>query len=93
MRKSVQSVVRFLKSRVFGREGPGVAGGRGPTGETIRGTGLGRGLSVSLARWRMPRTVHDPGQIVTDLAAALALGGDCLVDIAVPRGTSAVHRR
>jgi hypothetical protein len=29
--------------------------------------------------------VHDPGKIVADLAAALALGGDCLADIAVLR--------
>jgi hypothetical protein len=51
--------------------------------ETMRVTGLGRGLSESLARWRAPRAVHDPGKIVADLAAALALGGDCLADIAV----------
>jgi len=43
--------------------------------ETLRVTGLGRGLSESLARWRAPRAVHDPGKIVADLAAALALGG------------------
>jgi hypothetical protein len=53
--------------------------------ETMRVTGLGRGLSESLARWRAPRAVHDPGKIVADLAAALALGGDCLADIAVLR--------
>jgi hypothetical protein len=53
--------------------------------ETLRVTGLGRGLSESLARWRAPRAVHDPGKIVADLAAALALGGDCLADIAVLR--------
>ncbi len=53
--------------------------------ETMRVTGLGRGLSQDLARWRAPRAVHDPGKIVTDLAAALALGGDCLADIAVLR--------
>jgi hypothetical protein len=29
--------------------------------------------------------VHDPRKIVADLAAALALGGDCLADIAVLR--------
>jgi hypothetical protein len=29
--------------------------------------------------------VHDPGKIVTDLVVALALGGDCLADIAVLR--------
>jgi hypothetical protein len=28
---------------------------------------------------------HDPGKIVADLAAAVALGGDCLADIAVLR--------
>jgi hypothetical protein len=53
--------------------------------ETLRVTGLGRGLSDGLARWRAPRAVHDPGKIVADLAAAMALGGDCLADIAVLR--------
>src|ERR1700728_786882 len=53
--------------------------------ETMRVTGLGRGLSENLARWRAPRAVHDPGKIVADLAAAVALGGDCLADIAVLR--------
>ena len=54
--------------------------------ETMRVTGLGRGLSDEMARWRAPRAVHDPGKIVADLAAALALGGDCLADIAILRG-------
>jgi hypothetical protein len=53
--------------------------------ETLRVTGLGRGLSAALEPWRAPRAVHDPGKIVADLAAALALGGDCLADIAVLR--------
>lgn len=53
--------------------------------ETMRVTGLGRGLSQGLARWRAPQAVHDPGKIVADLAAAVALGGDCLADIAVLR--------
>jgi hypothetical protein len=53
--------------------------------ETMRVTGLGRGLSAGLARWRAPRAVHDPGKIIADLAAAVALGGDCLADIAVLR--------
>src|ERR1700758_4955302 len=53
--------------------------------ETMRVTGLSRGLSEGLARWRAPRAVHDPGKIVADLAAALALGGDCLADIAILR--------
>ena len=53
--------------------------------ETMRLTGLGRGLSTGLDRWRAPWAVHDPGKIVADLAAAVALGGDCLADIAVLR--------
>ena len=32
-----------------------------------------------------PRAVHDPGKVIADLAAAVALGGDCLADIAVLR--------
>ncbi len=47
--------------------------------------GLGRGLSAALERWRAPRTVHDPGKIIADLAASVALGGDCLADMAVLR--------
>jgi hypothetical protein len=53
--------------------------------ETVRVTGLGQGLSDGLARWRAPRAVHDPGKVVADLAAAVALGGDCLAGIAVLR--------
>jgi hypothetical protein len=53
--------------------------------EAARVTGLGQGLAGRLARWRAPRAVHDPGKILTDLAVALALGGDCLADVAVLR--------
>jgi hypothetical protein len=53
--------------------------------ETMRVTGLGRGLSQNLAPWRAPRAAHDPGKVIADLAAAVALGGDCLADIAVLR--------
>ena len=52
---------------------------------TLRVTGLGEGLTEGLARWRAPRAVHDPGKIIGDLAMTLALGGDCLADIAVLR--------
>ena len=54
--------------------------------ETMRVTGLGRGLSDGMARCQSPRAVHDPGKVVADLAAAVALGGDCLAGIAVLRG-------
>jgi hypothetical protein len=53
--------------------------------ETVRVTGLGEGLAAGLGRWRAPRAVHDPGKIITDLVVALALGGDCLADIALLR--------
>ena len=36
--------------------------------------------------------VHDPGKVITDLALSLALGGDCVADIAVLRAEPADHR-
>nr|WP_325051942.1 IS1380 family transposase [Actinomadura harenae] len=53
--------------------------------ETLRVSGLGRGLAGALEPWRRDRAVHDPGKIFADLAVAVALGGDCLADIAVLR--------
>ena len=53
--------------------------------QTLRATGLDRGLSAALERWRPGRAVHDPGKIITDLAVAVALGGDCLADVAMLR--------
>jgi hypothetical protein len=53
-------------------------------------TGLDSGLSAGLERWRAPRAVHDPGKIIADLAVMLALGGDCLADIAVLRAEPAL---
>jgi hypothetical protein len=53
--------------------------------QVLRLTGLDRGLEAALERWRVPRAVHSPGKIVTDLAVALALGGDCLADVAMLR--------
>jgi len=53
--------------------------------QTLRATGLDQGLSAGLRRWRPVRAVHDPGKVVADLAVAVALGGDCLADIAVLR--------
>jgi hypothetical protein len=53
--------------------------------QTLRLAGLDRGLSAALGRWRAPRAVHDPGKIIADLAVALAMGGDCLADVAMLR--------
>jgi hypothetical protein len=49
---------------------------------TAAAVGLDSALSAALARWRRPFARHDPGKIVLDLAMSLAVGGDCLADIA-----------
>ena len=49
---------------------------------TARAVGLDAALSAALARWRRPFARHDPGKIVLDLAISLAMGGDCLADVA-----------
>ncbi|MFD8932282.1 IS1380 family transposase [Streptomyces mirabilis] len=54
--------------------------------ETARQAGLDVALSVALAPWRKPRAVHDPGKALLDLALAVALGGDCLSDVAMSGG-------
>ena len=59
--------------------------------ETIRAAGLDAGLSAGLARWRRPGAVHDPAKVVLDLAVTLALGGDCLADVAVLRAEPGVY--
>jgi hypothetical protein len=52
--------------------------------------GLDRGLCTELAPWRAGRARHDPGKVVLDLAVAIALGGDCLADLAVVRAQPAL---
>jgi Transposase DDE domain group 1 len=52
---------------------------------TARSTGLARGLSAALMPWRPARAVHDPGKVLLDVATAVALGGDCVADVAVVR--------
>ncbi|AWZ22785.1 IS1380 family transposase [Rhodococcus pyridinivorans] len=49
---------------------------------TAEKTGLAAALTTELAPYRKPLARHDPGKIVLDLATALAIGGDCLADIA-----------
>jgi hypothetical protein len=53
--------------------------------QTLNCAGLDKAMSAALAPWRAPRTVHDPAKILTDLAIAVALGGDCAADVAVVR--------
>ncbi|MFB7860170.1 transposase [Rhodococcus qingshengii] len=57
---------------------------------TAERTGLTTALSEALSPWRKPTAHHDPGKILLDLALSLAIGGDCLADIAALREQSAV---
>lgn len=68
-------------------DGAGIVGQAGGVllTQTLRATGLDQALSLGLERWRKPRATRDPGKVVADLAVMLALGGDCLSDIAVLR--------
>ena len=61
--------------------------------ETIAASGLGRELSAGLSRWRKPLAIHDPAKVITDLAVTLALGGDCMADIALLRAEPGVYGR
>lgn len=53
--------------------------------ETVRAAGLDRLLTEALEPWHKPLATHHPGKIVSDLAVSLALGGDCLADVAALR--------
>ncbi len=61
--------------------------------DAVRAVGLDRALSAALAPWRKPLAVHDPAMVVLDLALMLALGGDCLSDVALLREQPAVFVR
>jgi hypothetical protein len=52
--------------------------------------GLDAALSAALAAWRRPLARHDPGKVLLDLAVSLAIGGDCLADIAQLRSAPQV---
>ena len=85
----VKESTRRRRRGAGGRPGPGLAGrGRLTAGDDAGDRPGPRGLSAGLARWRAPRAARDPGKVIADLAAAVALGGGCLAAITVPRGQS-----
>ena len=47
--------------------------------------GVSAAMREALSAWRKPTAVHDRGKVLTDVAVALALGGDCLADAAIIR--------
>jgi hypothetical protein len=59
--------------------------------ETVRASGLDGEMAAALSPWRKPLAIHDPGKVVLDLALTLALGGDCLADIALLRAEPGVY--
>ncbi len=59
--------------------------------DTVAAAGLDAALSAALSSWRRPLAIHDPGKVVLDLALSLALGGDCLADIALLRAEPGVY--
>jgi hypothetical protein len=61
--------------------------------DTVAAAGLDTALSGALSAWRRPLAIHDPGKVVLDLALMLALGGDCLADIALLRAEPGVYGR
>jgi hypothetical protein len=65
-------------------------GGLALLAETARVAGLEQHLQAGLRRWARNRAVHNPGTVLTELAYALAAGGDCLADIAMLRDATAI---
>ena len=57
---------------------------------TAEAVDLGAALSSAVARWRRPAASHDPGKVLLDLAVSLAVGGDCLADLAQLRAAPEV---
>jgi len=57
---------------------------------TIATVGLDRALSTALQAWQAWLAVHDPAKVLLDLALGLAVGGDCLADVAVLRAEPGV---
>lgn len=57
---------------------------------TTEAVGLDAALSRAVAPWRRPLARHDPGKILLDLAVSLAVGGDCLADLAQLRAAPEV---
>jgi len=55
---------------------------------TAHRVGLDGALREQLRPWTSSRATHDSGKVVLDLALAVALGGDCLSDLAVVRSQS-----
>ena len=59
--------------------------------EAVRASGLGQAMSQALMPWRKPLAELDPGKILTDVAVAVAAGGECLSDAGLLRCEPGVY--
>ena len=57
---------------------------------TAEAVGLDAALCEAAGPWRAPLARHDPGKVLLDLAGSLAIGGDCLADVAQLRAAPEV---
>jgi len=57
---------------------------------TANRIGLDRELSTALRPWMRPLAVHDPGKVLARPGDMVAIGGDCLADIAQVRSEAGV---
>jgi hypothetical protein len=57
---------------------------------TAEAVGLDAALCEAAGPWRAPLARHDPGKVLLDLAVSLAIGGDCLADVAQLRAAPEV---
>ncbi|AFR47033.1 transposase, IS4 family protein [Gordonia sp. KTR9] len=58
--------------------------------KTMQIAGLDTALSAALMPWTTSRTVHHPAKVLLDLATAVAVGGDCVSDLAIVRAQPAL---
>src|SRR3954447_5660333 len=61
--------------------------------DTVRASGLDADLSAGLSRGQKPTATQDPAKVLLDVAIALALGADCLADVALLRAEPGVFGR
>jgi hypothetical protein len=80
---------RFYPRVQVDTSGSGAVGQAG--GVRLTETVAAAGLDAALSGWRKPTAIHDPGEVVLDLALTLALGGDCLADVALLRAEPGLY--
>ncbi|WP_405775959.1 hypothetical protein [Streptomyces sp. NBC_00859] len=73
----------YRRARIEGGGRVVVSQAGGAAGRDPRETGSDTATSTALSPWRKARAVHDPGEVLLDVALATAPGG--------PRSASTAH--